>query len=759
MPNLFELGPQYFPMSSIGTPVGAGSLYVGNVDTDPTIVGNQKTVKALKEDDTLIALSQPITLSAGGIPLYNGSPVSLYISGNYSSTVLDINGAQVYYVPSRYRITSEDSLTPGAYYYPDHDEADHGITGNEETVKFYVDLIGATNKATIYFRHNSGNEFTDYVFLTSEAGTDNIFFEFEPGARVKPAIGISFTSYAPENINALPVQQIKTGAGTFLFTTPGLAYGEWVGATGDGATNDTTALAEIFASGAGEIELQIDLIYLTTGLTIPIANFVLNLNYGTLKLTGAGVLITIDNANSLTKDAVIKNGRLEAGALGSGTGIYIEDTSRVELINLHVDKFAKGIHLATNDFWVESTLFQSVNMRANDIGIYFEKAGASASFAQTRFDGVFIATALANAVTPYAMYVDTDASLWRSSFGLVVLWAGKDNSILFYCDGALNSINGILGLERSSGDNIVGMHFDTNASLIRGDLLIKANSKSFSDNGDFITVTPDLVLTGLYLNQWGNILKKEGVRTDLLECLSIYPDITFDFVDGDVTVGTDNIEEVDHGLKLGEYVELTTTGVLPAGLALLTGYYAIIVDDDNFKLAANFNDAAAGTAVDITGAAGGGTHTVTSSWTEGPGRHFQIRSTINEVAQIKALTANPLEFKDIITNDILPILARFCLSQQTEDSDDATPSVINANFLRVINPNATVILDFDDPSPSQVLVVVYLDGGNTTVDHDGGKIVMYDGADFVSDTNATQIFVYDGVSSVWREIARLDPSP
>jgi len=106
--TLVILAPQFFPMSSVGAAVGAGSIYVGEPDTDPTIVGNQKTVYALQEDGSLVAISQPITLSGGGIPLYDGSPVALYITGDYSLTVLDINDAQVYYIPS----------TPGIYNTP-----------------------------------------------------------------------------------------------------------------------------------------------------------------------------------------------------------------------------------------------------------------------------------------------------------------------------------------------------------------------------------------------------------------------------------------------------------------------------------------------------------------------------------------------------------------------------------------------------------------------------------------------------------------
>jgi len=100
MSNLVILGPSYFPSVSTGTPVGAGSVYIGDVDTDPSRSVHQKTVSALTEGGDLIEMSQPITLSAGGIPLYLGSPVSLYVDGNYSVLVLDINDAQVYYIPS-----------------------------------------------------------------------------------------------------------------------------------------------------------------------------------------------------------------------------------------------------------------------------------------------------------------------------------------------------------------------------------------------------------------------------------------------------------------------------------------------------------------------------------------------------------------------------------------------------------------------------------------------------------------------------------
>lgn len=88
--------------------------------------------------------------------------------------------------------------------------------------------------------------------------------------------------------------------------------------------------------------------------------------------------------------------------------------------------------------------------------------------------------------------------------------------------------------------------------------------------------------------------------------------LSFTFVDADVTVATDVIAKTGHGMLTGHGpVRLSTSGVLPAGLAAATDYWIIRVDDNSFKLATTKENADAGTAVDITGAAGGGTHTLT----------------------------------------------------------------------------------------------------------------------------------------------------
>lgn len=82
------------------------------------------------------------------------------------------------------------------------------------------------------------------------------------------------------------------------------------------------------------------------------------------------------------------------------------------------------------------------------------------------------------------------------------------------------------------------------------------------------------------------------------------------FVDANVTVGTDTIAITAHGLVTGQIVSLISSGALPAGLSNSAEYYVIATDANNIKLANSIQNAVIGTAVDITAAAGGGTHTV-----------------------------------------------------------------------------------------------------------------------------------------------------
>lgn len=79
------------------------------------------------------------------------------------------------------------------------------------------------------------------------------------------------------------------------------------------------------------------------------------------------------------------------------------------------------------------------------------------------------------------------------------------------------------------------------------------------------------------------------------------------FVDGDVNTGTDTITIASHGFNDGDQVRLSTVGgTLPTGLAEGITYYIVNSAVNTFQLSLSLG----GSPVDITAAAGGGTHTI-----------------------------------------------------------------------------------------------------------------------------------------------------
>jgi len=88
----------------------------------------------------------------------------------------------------------------------------------------------------------------------------------------------------------------------------------------------------------------------------------------------------------------------------------------------------------------------------------------------------------------------------------------------------------------------------------------------------------------------------------------------FTFLDADISVANNTITKPGHGKAEGDRFQLTSTGVLPAGLELVTDYFVSQVQGNTFKLSTTAAKAisAVEDVVDVTAAAGGGTHTYTS---------------------------------------------------------------------------------------------------------------------------------------------------
>lgn len=273
--------PRFKAIDGNGNPLRGGNLY--------TYIAGTTTNKATY---TNVGLTTP---HANPVVLNSDGEALIYLQGSYNMNLTTSAGAQVPGWPIN-NIRASD-LWAANYYYPDADAADQGATGNNNTVKYYVDTIGATNKATIFLRHDSGAEFTDYIFLTSETITSNITFEFEPGARLAPAAAVVVTIQGP--IKAGAVQIFTVGAGTITLANSGRLkeiYAQWWGAMFDAIApivNDTAAFnaARTALSNGGTIALP-------QGVAI-LENW--SVNQGGINVKGAGAGITTADSGTILR--------------------------------------------------------------------------------------------------------------------------------------------------------------------------------------------------------------------------------------------------------------------------------------------------------------------------------------------------------------------------------------------------------------------------------------------------------------------------
>ena len=109
--NRVQFPYDYIPEKSVGRPLFDADLYFGIVDLDPQIPANQIDVYGKQEDGTSVLLPQPISTSAGGVPVYNGSPVELLAAElNYSFKALSRTGTQIYYAENVAAVLTSDAI-------------------------------------------------------------------------------------------------------------------------------------------------------------------------------------------------------------------------------------------------------------------------------------------------------------------------------------------------------------------------------------------------------------------------------------------------------------------------------------------------------------------------------------------------------------------------------------------------------------------------------------------------------------------------
>lgn len=91
---------QPFTMARFFKAVANGRIYIGKIDTDPTIPDNQIQVYLENEDGSYVPVPQPIRINAGGFPVYNGQIAKFVTVQGHSMAVLDAFYVQQFYFPN-----------------------------------------------------------------------------------------------------------------------------------------------------------------------------------------------------------------------------------------------------------------------------------------------------------------------------------------------------------------------------------------------------------------------------------------------------------------------------------------------------------------------------------------------------------------------------------------------------------------------------------------------------------------------------------
>ncbi len=101
VPNVVVSMPsQLFTLARSFKAAANGRIYIGKIDTDPTIPENQIQVYLENEDGSHVPMAQPIMINAGGYPVYGGQIAKFVTVEGHSMAVYDAYGTQQFYYPN-----------------------------------------------------------------------------------------------------------------------------------------------------------------------------------------------------------------------------------------------------------------------------------------------------------------------------------------------------------------------------------------------------------------------------------------------------------------------------------------------------------------------------------------------------------------------------------------------------------------------------------------------------------------------------------
>ncbi|HHR6335919.1 TPA: phage head-binding domain-containing protein, partial [Providencia alcalifaciens] len=101
VPNIvISMPSQQFTLARKFQAASNGKIYIGKIDSDPTLPQNQVQVYLENEDGSTIPVAQPIIINQAGYPVYNGQIAKFVTVEGHSMAVYDSYGAQQFYYPN-----------------------------------------------------------------------------------------------------------------------------------------------------------------------------------------------------------------------------------------------------------------------------------------------------------------------------------------------------------------------------------------------------------------------------------------------------------------------------------------------------------------------------------------------------------------------------------------------------------------------------------------------------------------------------------
>ncbi|EPF6975981.1 phage tailspike protein [Salmonella enterica subsp. enterica serovar Muenchen] len=101
VPNvIISMPSQLFTLARKFQAASNGKIFIGKIDSDPTLPQNQVQVYVENEDGSHVPVSQPIIINAAGYPVYNGQIAKFVTVQGHSMAVYDAYGTQQFYFPN-----------------------------------------------------------------------------------------------------------------------------------------------------------------------------------------------------------------------------------------------------------------------------------------------------------------------------------------------------------------------------------------------------------------------------------------------------------------------------------------------------------------------------------------------------------------------------------------------------------------------------------------------------------------------------------